>query len=69
MQYELLDCEQLAARLNVRPSWVREMTRNRTQNPIPHLKLGKYRRFEYGSPQLTAWLDGLRVGGEAKGRR
>lgn len=56
-QYELLTAEQLAERLNVPPSWVRDQTRSRAQvDPLPHLRLGRYVRFRWDSPELEAWL-------------
>jgi len=63
MDYEILNCEELAKRLNVTESWVREMTRRRTTNQIPHLKFGKYRRFAWGSPELDDWIAAQRRGG------
>lgn len=60
--YEVLDPRQLAARLNVPETWVREHTRKRTIDPIPHTKLGKYCRYWWGSPQLEAWLKRRMVG-------
>jgi Helix-turn-helix domain len=57
-QYELLTAEQLAERLNVPPSWVRDQTRSRAldADPLPHLRLGRYVRFRWESPELEAWL-------------
>src|ERR1700733_12398236 len=46
--------EELAARLNVPPSWVYEKTRTRCRNPIPCLRLGRYIRFQW--PELINWL-------------
>lgn len=57
VEFEVLDAPQLAVRLNVPETWVREHVRNRTTDPIPHLKLGKYCRFLWGSPELEAWLE------------
>ena len=59
--YEVLDSAQFAARLNVPVTWVREHVRKRTNDPIPHLKLGKYCRFLWGSPELEAWLESRMV--------
>lgn len=57
-RFELLTSEQLADRLNVPPSWIREQTRSRALNadPLPHLRLGRYVRFRWESPELEAWL-------------
>jgi hypothetical protein len=61
VEFEVLDAPQLAARLNVPETWVREHVRKRTSDPIPHLKLGKYCRFLWGSPELEAWLENRMV--------
>ena len=55
---ELIDAAELAARLRVPPSWVRNRTRARTpkQERIPCVRLGRYVRFEWGSEQLMSWL-------------
>lgn len=57
-QFELLTAEELAERLRVPASWVREQTRFRALegDPLPHLRLGRYVRFRWGSPELEAWL-------------
>jgi hypothetical protein len=57
--FELLTPVELAERLKVPTSWVRERTRSRDLNgndAIPHLRLGRYIRFQWGSPELEAWL-------------
>jgi hypothetical protein len=58
VQFELLTAEQLAERLNVPATWVREQTRSRAldTDPLPHLRLGRYVRFRWESPELEAWL-------------
>jgi hypothetical protein len=56
---ELLTPAELASRLRVPVSWIREGTRSRNlvgEDPIPHLRLGRYIRFRWGSPELEAWL-------------
>lgn len=58
----ILDASELAAKLKLPKSWVLEQTRSRAIDPIPHLKFGKYTRFRWGSPELTAWL-ARRAGG------
>jgi len=57
-QFELLTAEELAERLRVPASWIREQTRARALegDPLPHLRLGRYIRFRWGSPELEAWL-------------
>jgi hypothetical protein len=56
---EIIDAKELAARLKLPVSWIMENTRQRVQDggdPCPHLTFGKYKRFRWGSPELTAWL-------------
>jgi hypothetical protein len=54
----LLTPEQLATRLAVSPSWIREKTRSRARtrdkDPLPVVRLGKYTRFSW--PAVEAWL-------------
>ena len=57
----LLDAKEVAARLNVPVSWVREQTR---LDAIPHVRLGRYVRFEW--PEVEAWIERQRAG---SGRR
>ena len=53
--YEVLTAEELAARWRVPATWVREQTRSRCVDPIPHIRLGRYVRFSFGSPELSHW--------------
>lgn len=55
---ELIDAEKLASRWKVPESWVRNRTRARTPKDerIPHVRLGRYVRFAWGSPALEGWL-------------
>lgn len=55
---ELIDAEELAIRWKVPESWIRNRTRSRTpkEERIPCLRLGRYVRFEWGSPRLLDWL-------------
>jgi hypothetical protein len=55
-QYEFIDCTELARRLAVPTSWVRDQVRSRSQDPLPHVNLGKYIRFLWGSPALELWI-------------
>jgi excisionase family DNA binding protein len=54
----LLTPEELAMRLNVRPSWVREKTRERARirdrDPLPCVRLGRYVRFRWSD--VEKWL-------------
>jgi hypothetical protein len=55
---EIINSNELAARLGVPPSWVRNRTRGNTpiEERIPCMRLGKYVRFEWLSPELERWL-------------
>jgi len=59
----LLDAPELARRLRVPESWVRNRTRARTpaEERIPCIRLGRYVRFEWASARLQSWL-GRRCG-------
>jgi hypothetical protein len=48
--FEVLTAEELAQRWRVPPSWVREQSRSRCSDPIPHARLGRYVRFSWGEP-------------------
>ncbi len=56
---EILTPQQLADRLQVKPSWVYEQTRNRSgvrnPDPLPHIKMGLYLRFDWRD--VLAWLE------------
>jgi hypothetical protein len=55
---EVIDSAELAKRLNVPETWVRSRTNpKRTNDPIPHFRLGRYVRFPWGSEQLLEWLN------------
>jgi len=55
--YEVLTTTELAERLKVKESWVVDQSkRSRTADPIPIFRLGKHRRYLWGSPELNAWL-------------
>jgi hypothetical protein len=56
---ELIDSAELARRWNVPESWIRNQTRARTPKDkrIPCIRLGRYVRFRWGSPELEEWLD------------
>jgi hypothetical protein len=57
--FEVIDSVELAARWQVPETWIRNHTRARTpkEDRIPCLRLGRYVRFEWGSPRLSAWLE------------
>jgi hypothetical protein len=62
--HEIINCARLAQRLTVPETWVREHVRSRSPDPIPHLKFGRYVRFVWDSPELTAWLERRQQGGK-----
>lgn len=48
---EIIDSAELAKRWKVPTGWIRKWTQEGyTADRIPHVKLGKYVRFEWGSP-------------------
>ena len=53
--------EDLAERLQVSVSWVYDRTRKTCLNRIPHLKLGKYIRFDPEGEEFRAWLDSHKI--------
>ena len=58
INYEVLTSAELAQRLKVKESWVIDQSkRSRTHDPIPVFRLGKHRRYRWGSPEMNAWLD------------
>ncbi len=60
MTERLLDAREVAERLNVPVSWVRESTRS---GCMPHVRLGRYVRFELA--EVEAWLEGCRNPGRS----
>jgi hypothetical protein len=57
LNYEFIDCRELARRWAVPETWVREQVRSRTADPLPHVRLGKYVRFRWGSPEMEGWAE------------
>jgi hypothetical protein len=55
LSYEVIDAAELGRRWSVGKTWILERTRNRATDPIPCVRLGRYVRFEWGSPALLAW--------------
>ena len=56
--YEVLTSGELAQRLKVKESWVVDQSKRcRTSDPLPVFRLGKHRRYRWGSPEMNAWLD------------
>jgi hypothetical protein len=54
--YEFIDSRELARRLAVPISWIRDQVRARSRDPLPHINLGKYVRFLWGSRDLEDWV-------------
>lgn len=52
---DILTPDELAKRLKVNRGWVTEKTRRRCANRIPHMRIGKYVRFNW--PDVSAWLE------------
>ena len=57
MSDRLLTASEVADRLSVPESWVRQETR---EGRMPHLELGRYRRYD--SDAVVAWLGEQRAG-------
>ena len=57
---DILTPDELAQRLKTSRSWVREMTRSRQRNPIPHYKVGRYLRFNW--TDVCEWLERSKEG-------
>jgi len=55
---EVIDAPELARRWRVPVSWVRDKTRRRAvdRDPMPHVRLGRYVRFEWKCPELDGWF-------------
>jgi hypothetical protein len=52
---DIIDSKELARRWRLPESWVRDRVRVRSDDPLPHVKVGRYVRFEWGSPELVEW--------------
>ena len=61
LAFEVVDGRELANRWKVPPTWVKRRVTDRN-DPLPHVKLGRYVRFEWNSPLLTAWWSRRRSG-------
>jgi len=53
---ELLTVEDVAQRLKVPRSWVYAAIRCRTKNKLPHIRIGRYIRFEEAA--VRSFIDG-----------
>jgi hypothetical protein len=63
---EIIDSAELAKRLQLPESWVRDRVRVRSDDPLPHVKFGRYVRFEWGSRELVEWWARHRVSKQGK---
>jgi excisionase family DNA binding protein len=53
----LLNAAEVADRLSVPESWVRQESR---AGRMPHVELGRYRRYDWEA--VVSWLEGRRAG-------
>jgi excisionase family DNA binding protein len=51
---QILTLAEIADRLKVSQRWVYEKTRNRCQNPLPCIRIGRYLRFNW--QDVSEWL-------------
>jgi hypothetical protein len=56
-EYQFIDSRELAAHWAVPQTWIRERVRARCEDPLPHVRFGKYVRFRWGSPELEGWAE------------
>jgi hypothetical protein len=54
--FEIIDTDELAGKLKVKPCWIRNHVQDDKDDPIPCLRLGRYVRFQWGHPALIEWL-------------
>lgn len=52
---DILTPQQLADRLQVSLTWVREKMRHRAKHPLPAIRLGRYLRFNWAD--IEVWLE------------
>jgi excisionase family DNA binding protein len=52
---ELIEIKELARRLSVPVTFIYDRTRKNSPDPIPHLKIGKYVRFD--PEAVVQWLE------------
>jgi predicted DNA-binding transcriptional regulator AlpA len=68
--YEIITSSELAEKLKVRESWVVDQSKKcRTHDPIPVFRLGKHRRYRWGSPEMNEWLERRVVGDNGSVRK
>jgi hypothetical protein len=54
-EHQFIDLRELTARCAVPETWIRERVRTRCENPLPHVRFGKYVRFRWRRPWLRGW--------------
>lgn len=56
--FEIIDARELAARLHLPVSWVRNHSSasSAAGAKIPHVRFGRYVRYVWGSDELVEWL-------------
>ena len=59
--------DDVAEYLNVPVGWIYKRTRKNGPEMIPHIKLGKYLRFDPASPAFQDWLAYHVAAGESNG--
>jgi excisionase family DNA binding protein len=64
---ELMTVSEVAHLFRVPMSWVYERCREGASNPLPHMKLGKYLRFNRSA--LFAYMESLRRGEPSRAGR
>jgi len=53
---EILTSGELAARLKLPETWIRDQVRSRAVDPMPCARFGKYVRFNLDDQKLKQWL-------------
>lgn len=64
---ELLTPEEVAELFKIPVSWVYGATRGRSKNPLPHIKIGHYTRFQESA--VREWVESQKRSYRSKGRR
>lgn len=55
-EVEIIDARELARRWAVPEGWIRRHSWDCQSDPIPHVKLGKWVRYEWNSAALGRWF-------------
>jgi len=50
---EIIDSKELALRLRVPESWVRDRVRARSDDPLPYVKIGRFGCVSFGPPMAN----------------